>query len=55
MTKFQRFHDLLHGDSEAADLARQLFNHVEGAGNTVKTLLLSATPYRMVTLAGDAP
>lgn len=55
LDEFQRFHDLLHGDSEAADLARQLFNHVDGAGNTAKTLLLSATPYRMLTLAGDAP
>lgn len=55
LDEFQRFHDLLHGDSEAADLARQLFNHVDSAGNTAKTLLLSATPYRMLTLAGDAP
>ena len=55
LDEFQLFHDLLHGDSEAADLARQLFNHVDSAGNTAKTLLLSATPYRMLTLAGDAP
>jgi len=55
LDEFQRFHDLLHGDNEAADLARQLFNHVDSAGNTAKTLLLSATPYRMLTLAGDAP
>lgn len=55
LDEFQRFHDLLHGDNEAADLARQLFNHIDRAGNTAKTLLLSATPYRMLTLAGDAP
>lgn len=55
LDEFQRFHDLLHGDSEAADLARQLFNHTDGMGNNAKTLLLSATPYRMLTLAGDAP
>lgn len=55
LDEFQRFHELLHGDSEAADLARQLFNHTDAAGNSAKTLLLSATPYRMLTLAGDAP
>jgi len=55
LDEFQRFHDLLHGDGEAADLARQLFTHTDAAGNSSKTLLLSATPYRMLTLAGDAP
>jgi hypothetical protein len=55
LDEFQRFHDLLHGDNEAADLASQLFNHVDSAGNTAKTLLLSATPYRMLTLSGDEP
>ncbi len=55
LDEFQRFHDLLKGESEAADLARQLFNHTDAAGNSAKTLLLSATPYRMLTLAGDAP
>jgi hypothetical protein len=54
LDEFQRFHELLHGENEAADLARQLFNHTDAAGNSAKTLLLSATPYRMLTLAGDA-
>lgn len=54
LDEFQRFHDLLHGDSEAADLARQLFGFTDDQGNAAKTLLLSATPYRMLTLSGDA-
>lgn len=45
LDEFQRFKDLLHGDDEAAELAQQLFNHSE-----VRVLLLSATPYRMLTL-----
>ncbi len=53
LDEFQRFHDLLHGDSEAADLARQLFDFTDAQGNTTRTLLLSATPYRMLTLRGD--
>lgn len=55
LDEFQRFHELLHGEGEAADLARQLFTHTDAAGNSAKTLLLSATPYRMLTLAGDTP
>ena len=55
LDEFQRFHELLHGEGEAADLARQLFTHTDAEGNSAKTLLLSATPYRMLTLAGDAP
>lgn len=55
LDEFQRFHDLLHGEGDAAYLARQLFTHTDATGNSAKTLLLSATPYRMLTLAGDAP
>lgn len=53
MDEFQRFPDLLHGDSDAAHLARELFNYRDPQGNSVRTLLLSATPYRMLTLQGD--
>ncbi len=53
MDEFQRFPDLLHGDSDAAHLARELFDYCDPDGNTVRTLLLSATPYRMLTLQGD--
>ena len=55
MDEFQRFRDLLHGDSDAAILARELFDYSEGDGHAARTLLLSATPYRMLTLAGDEP
>ncbi len=50
LDEFQRFKDLLHGDSEAAELARALFNYADEHGNRARTLLLSATPYRMLTL-----
>ena len=53
MDEFQRFPNLLHGEGEAADLARELFDYRDPQGNAVRTLLLSATPYRMLTLQGD--
>ncbi|MBN8607439.1 MAG: hypothetical protein J0L81_11010 [Caulobacterales bacterium] len=53
MDEFQRFPDLLHGDNDAAHLARELFDYRDAQGNAVRTLLLSATPYRMLTLQGD--
>lgn len=49
LDEFQRFSDLLDGDSEAALLANSLFGW-----QGVKVLLLSATPYRMYTVRGDA-
>ncbi|MET4607634.1 hypothetical protein ABIB90_007138 [Bradyrhizobium sp. JR4.1] len=55
MDEFQRFRDLLHGDSDAAMLARELFDYSDPSGHAARTLLLSATPYRMLTLASDAP
>jgi len=45
LDEFQRFRDLLTGQDEAAELAQQLFLHPE-----VRVLLLSATPYRMLSL-----
>lgn len=53
MDEFQRFRDLLHDDSDGALLARELFNYADSKGNQARTLLLSATPYRMLTLSGD--
>ena len=53
MDEFQRFPELLHGDSDAAHLARELFDYRDPQDNAVRTLLLSATPYRMLTLQGD--
>lgn len=55
MDEFQRFRDLLHGDTPAAELARELFDYSDGNGHAARTLLLSATPYRMLTLSGDEP
>lgn len=45
LDEFQRFKNLLDDDDEMALLAQELFNY-EGA----KTLLLSATPYKMYTM-----
>lgn len=55
MDEFQRFRDLLHGITPAAELARELFEYSDGNGHAARTLLLSATPYRMLTLSGDEP
>ena len=53
LDEFQRFADMLHGDSDAAKLARELFEYQDPEGNHARTLLLSATPYRMLTLSRD--
>jgi hypothetical protein len=56
LDEFQRFRDLLDGDSEAAELAQHLFTG-EGdtrAGPGVRVVLLSATPYKMYTLSDEA-
>lgn len=49
LDEFQRFRDLLHGEDAGSGLARQLFNY-PGA----RVLLLSATPYKMFTMADEA-
>jgi len=48
LDEFQRFKDLLHGESEAADLAKALFDYKDA-----RVVLLSATPYRMYTQAHE--
>ncbi len=56
MDEFQRFKDLLHGDPAnlAAELAKRLFDYTDPETNRpTRTLLLSATPYRMYTTADD--
>lgn len=55
LDEFQRFRELLHGTSDAAKLARELFEYTDGGDCAARALLLSATPYRMLTLAGDDP
>ena len=56
MDEFQRFKDLLHGDpgNLAAELAKRLFDYTDPeTGRPTRTLLLSATPYRMYTTSDD--
>jgi hypothetical protein len=56
LDEFQRFKDLLSPDPAnfAAELAQRLFNYVEpDTGRPTRTLLLSATPYRMYTTADE--
>jgi hypothetical protein len=45
LDEFQRFKDLLDGEDDAAKLAQALFRFPD-----VRVLLLSATPYKMLTL-----
>ncbi|MGI9189435.1 MAG: helicase-related protein [Longimicrobiaceae bacterium] len=53
LDEFQRFSNLLDGDDEAAELARSLMNHTTPEGHRVRVLLLSATPYKPITLGGE--
>jgi len=56
LDEFQRFKDLLDPDPTnfAAELAHRLFNYVDPeSGQPTRTLLLSATPYRMYTTADE--
>lgn len=53
LDEFQRFKALIetregHGDP-AAELARELFHAKNSEGNPVRTLLISATPYKLYT------
>jgi len=48
LDEFQRFTEIMHGSGEDAELARLLFEQP-----TTKVLLLSATPYKMLTNADD--
>ncbi|HEX8174611.1 MAG TPA: helicase-related protein [Pyrinomonadaceae bacterium] len=49
LDEFQRFKHLLDGTDKASNLARDLFEYPEA-----RVLLLSATPYKMYTLADEA-
>lgn len=56
LDEFQRFKDLLNPDPNdwAADLANRLFTHVDPVTQRpTRTLMLSATPYRMYTTADE--
>jgi hypothetical protein len=52
MDEFQRFRHLLTGDNEAAILAQDLFQYSDGHSRA-HVLLLSATPYKMLTLSHE--
>jgi hypothetical protein len=53
LDEFQRFGELLHGDGEAAKLAQALMECKTAHGHDVRVLLLSATPYKPLTLSTD--
>lgn len=53
LDEFQRFRSVLDGESQAAQLARAIFDYEKGHEHA-KVLLLSATPYKMYTLHGEA-
>lgn len=53
LDEFQRFKHLLHGDDDASQLARELFEY-SNEHSKARVLLLSATPYKMYTLADEA-
>jgi hypothetical protein len=49
LDEFQRFKHLLSTDSPAGELANDLFDYTAG-GSSARVLLLSATPYKMLSL-----
>lgn len=56
LDEFQRFKDLLQPEPTnlAAELAQRLFDYQDpDTGEPTRTLLLSATPYRMYTTSGE--
>ena len=56
LDEFQRFKDLLQPEPTnlAAELAQRLFDYQDpDTGELTRTLLLSATPYRMYTTSGE--
>ncbi len=48
LDEFQRFKDLLGSETDASELAQALMNYPDA-----RVLLLSATPYKMLTLYGE--
>ena len=52
LDEFQRFRDLLNKNTESGELAKHLFEY-EDEHTEVRTLLLSATPYKMYTRAHE--
>lgn len=55
LDEFQRFKHLLAAEDEAGELARELFDwQDEESDAKARVLLMSATPYKMFTLDGEA-
>ncbi len=52
MDEFQRFSHLFDGNSESANLAKELFSYSDDQ-NDVRILLLSATPYKMYSITEE--
>lgn len=52
LDEFQRFRDLLDPKTDGGELAQHLFEY-EDSHTKVRTLLLSATPYKMYTLSHE--
>ena len=52
LDEFQRFRELLNPGTPSGELAQRLFEY-EDVHNQVRTLLLSATPYKMYTLSHE--
>ena len=50
--EFQRFRHLLDADTESGELAQRLFEY-EDEHTDVRTMLLSATPYKMYTMSHE--
>ena len=53
LDEFQRFRDLLNPITTSGELAQRLFEY-EDSHTKVRTLLLSATPYKMYTLSHES-
>ena len=53
LDEFQRFRELLNPNTTSGELAQRLFEY-EDSHTKVRTLLLSATPYKMYTLSHRA-
>ena len=52
LDEFQRFRGLLNPDTESGELAQRLFEY-EDSHTKVRTILLSATPYKMYTASNE--
>ena len=52
LDEFQRFRDLLDSNTESGELAQRLFEY-EDSHTRVRTMLLSATPYKSYTLSHE--